>query len=191
MAQWGYDYQDENIPTQISKKPCKVTNKYKEYGRKKTAITQSVYIAASLVWIFILYYLCLYQTDLIGLLILFIPILAFAIAYANAGALTIEVEEDMFKANFLSLGLLILLPLLTWIGKDFEGDKSKFVCVIILALIFTMLSLIDIWVRRRWFSIVKHIKSVFQTLALTLIIYSLYSYYAQKCMTDCKNFFGD
>ena len=174
------DYDEfEGVPVKLHKK-FKVTNKYKEYGRTKSIVIQTIYLIAAILWLLLVFYLNLYQVCGYGVLILIIPLVVFGIAYTNSNRLTIETEEDMFKANFLSLGLLIMIPLLSWLSKEYQGERDKFVCVIIIALIMTMLSLIDVWVRKRWISAVKHIKSIFQTLALTLVIYALYIFYAGR-----------
>ena len=158
----------------------KPTNRYKCYGKKKTFIIQATYIISALVWIFMIGFLSLYRTDQIGALIVLIPLFTFGISYMNASYLTVEVEEDMFKANFLSIGLLLVLPLLTWMNRDYTGDRKQFYAVLIGALIFTLLSLTDVWVRKRWVSLVKHVKSVFQVFSLTLLIFALYLYYINR-----------
>ena len=170
----GGDRQDS-----LSKKIERI-DRHKCYGRRKTLYVQLIYLYAVVFWLFLVFYLQAYRVDQIGGLILFIPIFTFGIGFLNASALTVEVEEDMFKANFLSIGLLIVLPLLTWMNRDYTGDRKKFIAILIGAIIFTMLSLVDIWVRKKWVTLVKHLKSVFQTFSLTLLILGLYLYYSNR-----------
>ena len=55
-----------------------------------------------------------------------------------------------------------------------------------------MLSMIDVWVSRKNLSIVKHIKSAFQTGALVILALSLYVYYkGQKEIEDIHEREGD
>lgn len=154
--------------------PIKKTRKY---GRRKTKAVQIVYIASIVIWILLLWALSLYTTDFVGYCILAIPIIVYAIGYFNASTLTVEVEESVFSLTALSIAILIVLPILAWVNKDFGGDKQFLVRIMIVAIILEMLSLIDIWVRPKWLSVVRHIKSVLQTAALTLLVFALYTYY--------------
>ena len=139
------------------------------------------YIIAILLWILLIYLLRLYiKADFIVWLVLLIPVVLFAIGAYNANKITIEVESSVFQNNYLSLGLLIVIPLLTWISKDFAGDKKRFISVLILAVILNVIAMIDIWVTRDNLSVVKHVKSIIQTMASVLIVYALYTYYLEK-----------
>lgn len=162
-------------PSQNSKhEPIKRTQRY---GRRKTKAVQYVYIASILIWLLLLWALSLYTTDFVGYCILAIPVVVYAIGYFNASSLTVEVEESVFSLSYLSIAILIVLPIFAWVNKDFGGDKQFLVRIMIVAIILAMLSLIDIWVRPKWLSVVRHIKSVLQTAALTLLVFALYTYY--------------
>ena len=138
---------------------------------------RATYLLAFLAWGVVIYTLELYTCDLIGWLILMLAPLSFLLGYYNVLFLTATDEMELFTANYLSLGLVIVLPLLSWMSKDYGGNRQKFVAILILALILTMLSLVDFWTSRPWQSLVKHIKSILQTGALILLMYALYSYY--------------
>ena len=45
-----------------------------------------------------------------------------------------------------------------------------------IALVLIMLSLIDVWVRKDHIILEKHLRSIFQTAALSLLAYALYIY---------------
>jgi hypothetical protein len=86
----------------------------------------------------------------------------------------------MFAANFLTIGLLLALPLLNWTSKGYNGCKKTFTLIIILAITFSILSMYDIWVPKKWLSVYKHGRSCLQTLSLTLVIFGLVEYFLCK-----------
>src|SRR5579883_749482 len=109
--------------------------KTQRYGRRKTKAVQIVYIGSILIWGLLLWALSLYTTDFVGYCILAIPVIVFAIGYFNASTLTVEVEEAVFSLNYLSIAVLIVLPILAWVNKDFGGDKRFLVRIMIVAII--------------------------------------------------------
>lgn len=151
--------------------------KTKIYSKGRTRGVRIVYALAILLWLFCIWALELYDTTWLGYLILALPILLFVIGMINACSLTVEVEETIFSFSYLSISLLIVFPLLAWIAKDYVQDKEKLIQIMIIAVVFALLSLFDIWVRPKWLTVVRHLKSIFQTLALTLLIFALYAYY--------------
>jgi hypothetical protein len=158
---------------------CRI-NKYARYTPGKALSIQITYIIGVLFWIFLVYMTGLYQTNLLGLLILSIPIFVFGFGFISARHLTVEVEECLFSANSLSIGLVILLPLLTELDKAYNRNRQLVTRSIILAVVLAMFSLIDVYVQPKYLSISKHVKSILQTLALTLLVYALYMYYSGR-----------
>lgn len=138
-----------------------------------------IYITGILVWILILHFLRLYKTDFFTILILAIPFICFSIGYINAPQLTGELEDELFRSNYLSVGLLLVVPLLTWINREYVGDKTRYTKILILAIIMSLLSMIDIWVSDKYLAVLKHGQSVLQTFSIILIVYGLYSYYTE------------
>jgi hypothetical protein len=151
--------------------------KKKLYPEEVSTYVRLVYISGLVLWIAIVVYFRLYQTDVTGWIILFIPPFIFLTGYANCDQLSREVEEHNFQANYFTIGLLLIVPLLTWVNKDYHGDKEKFVSILVLAIIIVLVSLLDVWVKRDYLSVSKHLKSALQTIAIALFIYALYSYY--------------
>lgn len=147
------------------------------YTRDKSSQVKLLYIIGLVIWILIVCCFRLYKTDVIGWIILAIPPVVFLTGYINSDKLTIEVEKENFQANYFAIGLLLVLPLLTWVNKEYKGDKSKFTKILVLAIIIVMLSLLDVWVEKRYLSVTKHAKSALQTIAVALLIYAFYSYY--------------
>lgn len=143
-----------------------------------------LYIISICLWVFLIGAMELYQTNGLGWLLLAIPIIVFGIGIYNSDDLCTNVEEAMFEADFLSIGLLVVLPLLTWVTRDYQGDRKKFLSLVVVALILTMLSMIDIWVPFRQLYLVKHLKSIFQTTSLSLLMFALYTYYVGSGLTQ-------
>jgi hypothetical protein len=140
------------------------------------------YIIGIILWILLVIFFCIssIKINALGYVILFIPIVIFAIGAYNSNKITYDVEDSVFNADYLSLGLIITLPLLAWVSKDYPGDRTWLITIAILAIVLSLFSMIDIWVTRRWMSVVKHSKSILQTMSLILIIYALYVYYLSK-----------
>jgi hypothetical protein len=152
-------------------------DKREYYTQEQIDLVQWVYIIALVFWIFIICIFGLYDTDVPGWVILSIPLVVFFTGYSNAHHLTVEVEHENFQSNYFTIGLVLILPLLTWVKKEYHGDSERFIRILIFAIIVILLSLLDVWVEKKYLSVAKHAKSVLQTLAITLIIYALYSFY--------------
>jgi len=154
--------------------------RHEKFEGRSTCI-QNVYGVFLVIWIILVIFLGLIRSPMSVLdwLILLIPIAIFIFGMINASSITTEVEDAVFEADFLSLGLVIVLPLLAWISRDYGGDRQFFIRVIVTALILSMLSLLDIWVSAKMLFVAKHSKSALQTMAITLLIYALYTYYVE------------
>jgi hypothetical protein len=156
------------------------------YTPEQVEMVQWVYIVALVAWIFIICAFRLWDTDFIGWVILAIPLVIFFSGYANADHLTVEIEKENFQANYFTIGLVLILPLLTWVKKGYHGDSDHFIRILVFAIIIILLSLLDIWVEKQYMTVAKHVKSVFQTIAIVLIIYAFYSFY----IDDPKSMFS-
>lgn len=140
-----------------------------------------IYILSIIIWLVIILLFRLYNTDIVGLIILMIPFVTFTIGYYMSHLVTKEVERSLFQTNFITVGLIVILPLLTWINKDFTGDRGQFVSVLVLAIILMLLSILDVWVPEGcWLSVARHIRSVLQTMSLILVIWCFYSFYLKN-----------
>ena len=149
-----------------------------EYSEENKLRIKQLYLFSIIFWIIICIYFELYIEK--SRVVLILPLFVFCIAIYNCNCLNTEVEEYMFKASYLSVGLILTLPLLSWMSKDYKGDVNKFISVIIMSIVFTLLTLIDIWVSCKNISIFKHIRSILQTLSITLIIYSMITYFLYR-----------
>ncbi len=149
----------------------------KLYSRKVTKVVKIVYVASILIWLLIIWGLKLYQTNFWGFFILGIPIFFYMVTFFNSSHLTQEVEDRTFAISYISIALLVVIPLVTWVDRNFYGNKWYLGRIVVAAVVLALISLIDIWVRPKWVSVVKHIKSALQTASLTLLVFALYTYY--------------
>lgn len=153
---------------------------FKCYNPTMVRQIKCIYIIASILWLVLIYFLCIYEIN--SMLIwafVFLPLFVFAINYVNADKCSHETEAEMFQGNFLAFGSLITIVLLNW-NSPAVGDKGMFFKIIITAFILIMLSMIDIWASRKHISLVKHVKSCLQTAALSLLALALYTYYSTQ-----------
>lgn len=144
------------------------------YDEKQLFWVNSIYIFSITMWFVIVWYFRLYTGK--AAVFLWIPLVAFFISYSNTNYLNKEVEECMSKANYLSIGVILALHLLVWIGKDLKIDRDKFITVVMIAVLFTMITFIDIWVDPCYIPVFIHFQSSLQTMAISLLIYALATY---------------
>lgn len=153
-----------------------------KYCELRIRSVRAWYLFASVLWIALLSALQVtrYLRDTLFAWIAMFPLIVFTIAFASAENLETETEQTLMKYNTLTLGLVIVLPLLTWISDRFSGkgiQRKQYVGILITALVFGMLALVDVWVPQRWMSLETHIRSTLQTMALGLLIIALYLFY--------------
>lgn len=151
------------------------------YSQRIASYVKIVYIIMAVIWTFIIICFQLYDIDFIGFLILTIPYLVYGFGYFTSDYLCREVEVALFTSNYLAVGLLVILPLISWVSRDYGGESYehalRFKTILVLAVILIMLTMLDIWVPRNWLSVYKHVKSSIQTMAVGLLIYGFYCYY--------------
>jgi hypothetical protein len=105
-----------------------------------------------------------------------VPFSFLTISFLNAANITKKVEDEMFKATFLSISLILALALFTWMNNNFAGDKRKFSIILITAIILSLLTVIDVWVSEEWLPVYRHIRSAIETIAVCLLIYDTLLY---------------
>lgn len=151
------------------------------YSRKNVVNIQVTYIIAAVVWIIVIFLLGLHKTDIIGWIILALPLIVFAVNYVNLTCITPEIENEMLKGNFLSFAFLITVILINWSKIE---DKSKYFRILLLSLILLMLSLVDIWVKPENMALMRHIRTILHTTSLALLVLALYLYYIEVIRVD-------
>lgn len=169
--------EDPELASDTKELGCRPYEKHRPYGVKKARTIQTIYIIAAIAWVFIVVFLGLHRNGPLGYFILTIPLIVFFIGFCFAEKVNGEVEDDFFRINYLSVGLIIMLPLMAYLAKELPGNRAQFMIIILVAFVLSLLSLVDVWVSRKWLSFIKQFKSVCQTMALTLFIYILYLFY--------------
>ncbi len=148
------------------------------YNEETTTRIQCIYIVAAVLWVLVVYVSGIYNNnDCIAWFFLALPLIIYMVNYVGATEFTVDLENEMFRGNFLSFGYLIVLIFINW---STVADKNKFFRILILALVFIMLSLVDIWVNKEHLALAKHVRSVLHTAALALLAYALYLYYLDQ-----------
>lgn len=170
------EHDTDSCPLHYTTRP----KKRETYPRDCVRKIQIVYIIAAIVWIIIIFALCYWELDIIGGIILAFPLVIFGINFHNADNITHEVESEMFTGNFISFGFLIAIILINWSKIE---NKGKYFTILFISLVLIMLSLVDVWVDPVNISIAKHLRSIFQTTALALLVYALYVYYKDVMRT--------
>lgn len=151
------------------------------YNNNQTTNVQRVYLLGLIGWIIlIILYKLVPTSDFIEIIILFIPIFVFSVSYMSVPNITYRIEKYMFKANLLTIGLLVALPLINWGYTGSDKNRTIFIKLAATAIIFSMITLIDIWVPAKFLPIIKHVKSVFQTSAIVLLIFGLYRFFIEQ-----------
>lgn len=163
-----------NSSSQEKHEPIKKT---KKYTATKVWRVRILYCIAIVLWLIIIYALGLYKYGIWGNLILCIPIVAYGIAIFNASSLTVEVEEATYSVSYLSIAMLVVIPLSISMNKAYNGDKREFTLILVVAVVLGMLSLIDIYTRPKWLSVTRHAKSALQTASVVLLTFALFAYY--------------
>lgn len=137
----------------------------------------SIYLSLIALWILIVIIFGFFNLGLPGILICAIPFIAFTISMY----FTDDREEDdepaeVVTTGFLSFCLLIVAILSNWNSKRI-GEKTSFFQIIVAGVVLIMLSMIEIWVPRRYNAVMKYYRSGLRTLGFTLFIMALYKYY--------------
>lgn len=149
----------------------------KVYAADKVFWIRLAYVVLALVWILIVLVLRLHIIHPVCLIILAIPLLVFTVNFWTAEYITMTDEESVYQANYLAVGLIIVLPLFTWLNGNHNGDKKRYGGIVVTAIVLMLLAMIDLYLPREWLSIIRHIQSACQAMALTLLIYALASFF--------------
>lgn len=148
-----------------------------------------IYAIAMIFWIFIIWYLQMKITDIWDVLIILIPFVVFMISMACIGnGLSPHSEGIMVRNNYVNSALIIIFSLMIWACSKIEGARqSHFLLMIIVATIFGLLSYYDLWVGEENYTIVKHLRTVFCTFSITILIFALKYFYIDRIRCPGEN----
>lgn len=156
-----------------------------QVGDDTVFILQMFYIFVSLFWILLISYFKLWDEKLS--FILFLPLAAFFLTFLYIEHISVYVEESMMQSNYLSLGLILALPMLSWMLKEYNGNKKHFITIIILALVLSLLTFVDIWVPENRITVYRHVRSSLQVMSVSLFIYALCAFYFYSYVSIPEN----
>lgn len=143
-------------------------------------IIRRTYVIGILIWIFIIYILNIYPKNLFEILILSIPFIIFLIDFTFAEDLIEENIDDTTTSNFLSLGILFIIPFLSWIKQDKDVENIKqFIHIALVSIILSLFSLIDLWIPRKSTVFLRFLRSIFSTMSIVLILYAIVLYLSE------------
>ncbi len=160
-------------------------NTKEKYSQSTVLYIRISYIIILIVWFVLVIILPLGRYGIIGTFILLIPPIIILIGYSFIEDMTLEFEESIFKTNLMSIGLLIIVPLLSWASSNYEGSLRDFIVIILVSILISMFSMIEAWTNRQWTSVFKHARSGLQTISLTLLIYAIYLYLRSEYIPQC------
>jgi len=133
-----------------------------------------MYMVSAIIWLVLIFAIRFWKSGVFGWLFLLIPLIIYGINLANVRTSTVDVEDDMFQGNFLSLGYLIVLFIINW---EKVKDRKRLLTILMFVLILILFSMFDVWVPKRQIIYIKHLRSILIVAALSLMAYSLYLYY--------------
>lgn len=146
-----------------------------KYNPRTVNILRVFYVVVIIVWIILVWRLKLYQTDNFGKFIIAIPLIVWIISFYYLSELTVETEGKVFGNTYISVAIMVIIPLMTWTHDNIQDERL--VNIMILAIVFAVFSLLDIWIPERHITFMRHLRSVFQVASLTLIAYAIYNLY--------------
>ena len=110
-----------------------------------------------------------------GKIIFFIPIIVYGINIWNVWNTLqpVNPEEADFTSETLTLGILSLIPLIIWTHDSPLKHGKDIIISILVSMALGVISLLDIWVNKKRVILIKHIRSIIQTMSLCLMVYAL------------------
>nr|QBK89599.1 MAG: hypothetical protein LCPAC001_01090 [Pithovirus LCPAC001] len=146
------------------------------YSDDKKNKIRVIYLIAVIVWLIIIFIFEFYKTTVVGYFILFIPIFLFAISFFFVENGTVEFESEVLGGNYIAFLFLIISVIIRWSKIK---QKRKIILALMVSIFLIMFSLIDVWVGKSNLILLKHIRTIFNTAALALLIYALYENYSE------------
>jgi hypothetical protein len=133
-----------------------------------------MYMVAAILWLILIYSLQFWKSGVLGWLFLLVPLVVYGINLSNVTRHTHQLENEMFKGNFLSIGYLIVIFIINW---EKVKDKQRLFLILMIVLILILGSVLDVWILNQIY--VKHFRSILIVAAISLLAYVLYIYYEE------------
>lgn len=143
-----------------------------------------IYLFAIVLWIIIIIYLGLYNTDFTGGVILFIPIVYYIFSMFSVHECDGNIESEIFQYDvFLFGGALIAIL----VSNRYSEYSSYFYKLIFVGVLLAALSITDIFTSSRNLSLYKHIKVILQTASTFVFVYLFYTMYFVTLHRNSQN----
>lgn len=135
---------------------------------------QCTFSAFIFIWIFLIAINKLHFS--LASIILLIPIALFSIGFMNSYEIADdEIENNVLGVTFTTVGLILSIPLITYLNKEKE-NKSLTHCIY-LAMVLTLLSNLHIWTDKDLRHVCRIMRSCFETMAISLYAYVLTDFF--------------
>jgi len=139
---------------------------------------QISYIIAAILWIYLILIFGLSYTNTLGYFILSIPLWIFLLGFINICLVDKISEKEALSLSYLTVGLIVLFPIIAWFkDSDNSTRRDEAIGLLIVSVTLILVSSLEFCVNGKWMSLVRHIKSMIQTIAITLIIFALHLYF--------------
>ena len=159
-----------------------------DYTDKRRKQIQTVYVVFAIIWIILSYIFYIYCQNVVVYLLFLVPLIVFGFNFYLVPQQTLSSTQLMFNADFLSIEFLVVTVIINWYR---EVDKKYIFSLVVLTLIVLGFSTIDIWASEEDFIIIQHIRSALETIAVTLLMITVYTYFVEvnKVVYEQKNEF--
>jgi hypothetical protein len=148
------------------------------YSHDKCNLIVYIYVACFLIWTYVIYIFKLFRYK--AWPVLMIPYIAFIISLLSISKITEDQDTNMTKASYLSMGVVLMIPVINWITNEIPQYSSLITGIFIMSLCFSLVTFIDIWLPRDYMSLYYHFRSTFQVMSVTLLIYSLTIFFMHR-----------
>lgn len=135
-----------------------------------------LYVIAITVWTLLIIYIGIDCNSWLEWLVILVPYILFLIALTTAGKLSPYAEKWAYRSNTVGNLMIVIFPILVWAAARVDRTQH-FLLIVVLATGIAIISMVDFWVPERWLGIVKHFRSITQTMSVALTILALISYY--------------
>lgn len=108
--------------------------------------------------------------------ILWLVPIVFLLSVYNIDGLDADVERESGGTSFMEVGLIIAISLLSWM-REVDGFNPDLIYIMLLAMVFSLIGRIDLWIPKKWFTVYKHVRGIFQTYTLILFCYVLLDFF--------------
>lgn len=137
---------------------------------------RTAYAFGIVLWVAILVFLGYQPVTTLEWLLVALPVVLFLVAAATAGAVSPFAEKWVVQSNNVSTVVVLIFPILIWATARVDHNRT-FLLLVLTATGLAVVSLIDLWVTEAYLPLAKHLRSVCQTLSVTLTLLALVCYY--------------